>query len=107
MKVSIHVSLLILLSLASASYANEFDTAGGWQMIRLFHPTQADLVSEKKGKIIIYDGLTDKTVDRALDEHFDRIGALMFIRTVVTDDTGKPLQDPETGELVTEEDGCD
>jgi hypothetical protein len=107
MKVSIQASLLILLSLASASYANEFDTAGSWQMNRLFHPNQADLVSEKKGKIIIYDGLTDKTVDRALDEHFDRIGALMFTRTIVTDDTGKPLQDPETGELVTEEDGCD
>ena len=32
---------------------------------------------------------------------------MMFINTVVTDDDGLPLKDPETGMVVTEKDGCD
>ena len=32
---------------------------------------------------------------------------MMFVNTVVTDDNGVPLTDPETGELVVENDGCD
>jgi hypothetical protein len=32
---------------------------------------------------------------------------MMFINTVVTDDDGVPMTDPETGELLVENDGCD
>ena len=107
MKTPLYTLFLIMFAITSVSHANEPQSPGSWQMSRLFHPTQADLASEKKGKIIIYDGLTDKTVDRAIEENFDRIDAFMFTRTVVTDDAGAPLRDPETGELVTEDDGCD
>ncbi len=78
-----------------------------WQMTRLFQPTQADLNREAKGRIMIYDGLTDKTVERALDEQYDRVDAMMFTSVVVTDDSGEPIRDTDTGEIITEEDGCD
>ena len=107
MKSTVRIPLLIILAFSGTSFASDFGSSGSWQLSRLFQPTQADLASEKKGRIMIYDGLTDKTVDRALDEHFDRIDALMFTRTIVTDDTGKPRLDPQTGEIVTEDDGCD
>jgi hypothetical protein len=76
-------------------------------MTRLFQPTQADLKSESKGRVMIYDGLTDKTVERALDQQFDRVETMMFTSIVVTDDSGEPIRDTETGEIITEEDGCD
>ena len=81
--------------------------ASTWQMTRLFQPTQADLKSESKGRVMIYDGLTDKTVERALDQQFDRVETMMFTSIVVTDDSGEPIRDTDTGEIITEEDGCD
>ena len=107
MKSLLYVSLAVVLTVTNISYANEFESSESWQTNRLLHPTDADLSSEKKGRIMIYDGITDKNVDRALDEHFDRIGAFMFTRTIVTDETGNPLRHPETNEIVVEEDGCD
>ena len=78
-----------------------------WQTARLFAPTQADRKSEEKGRVMIYDGVTDKDVQRALDEQFDRLDHMMFTRVVVTDETGAPRRS-EDGELVTEgNDGCD
>jgi hypothetical protein len=55
-----------------------------------FEPTQADLNVEARGRLMIYDGLTDKEVERAFDEQFDRLQHMMFIRVVMTDDSGKP-----------------
>ncbi len=78
-----------------------------WQTARLFAPTQADRKSEDKGRVMIYDGMTDKDVERALDEQFDRIDHMMFTRVVITDDSGEPRRSKD-GELVTEgDDGCD
>ena len=107
MKSPVSIAVLITLSLTGLSYADESVSSESWQMRRLLNPTPAELAGEKKGRVMIYDGLTDKTVDKALDENFDRIGALMFTRTVVTDEAGNPLRDPDTGEIVIEEDGCD
>ena len=81
-----------------------------WQTVRLFYPSAADRKAEEKGRVMIYDGMTDREVSRAMDEHFDRIEYMMFTRTLVTDDSGEPRKDPESGELVTEstyDDGCD
>ena len=96
-----------LLALAGVFYSNVAKASEGWQMKQLFHPSHASLASEKRGKVIIYSGLTDKVVDKALDENFGRIESMMFTRTVRTDDTGNPLRDPKTGEVLIEEDGCD
>ena len=107
MKLQVLACQLMLLVLAGVFYSNVAKASESWQMSRLFHPTHAALASEKRGKVIIYSGLTDKVVDKALDENFGRIESMMFTRTVRTDDTGNPLRDPKTGEVLIEEDGCD
>lgn len=100
--------MVLTLGVAMTAGANaDSSSVSSWQMARLFAPTQADLNAEAKGRVMIYDGLTDKTVERAFDEQFDRLEHMMFMRVVVTDDSGKARQS-ESGEVVTEsDDGCD
>ncbi len=107
MRSNVYICQLILLALAGVIYSNAAKSSESWQMKRLFHPGHAVLTSEAQGKIIIYSGLTDKVVDKALDENFDRIDSMMFTRTIKTDATGNPLRNSETGEVITEDDGCD
>jgi fructose-bisphosphate aldolase class 1 len=76
-----------------------------WQVARLFEPTSSERNLEDKGYIMIYDNLPDTTVDKALDNNFDRIENMMFTRVVVTDEEGLPALD-ESGEIVKEDDGC-
>jgi hypothetical protein len=104
----IRVILAFTLATGMAAAANA-DSASmkSWQMTRLFEPTQADRKSEDKGRVMIYDRLTDKDVERALDEQFDRLEHVMFTRVIVTDESGEPRRS-EDGAVVTEsDDGCD
>ena len=73
---------------------------------RLFNPTEAELASEAEGRIYIYDGLTDVTVQRALNEECDRVEHMMFIRTKKTDAQAAIQRDTETGAVEYEDDGC-
>ena len=110
MKISTRLKCTIILALHAGLpvFADAAESAlHSWQMTRLFQPDLADLKRESEGRIMIYDGLTDKTVERALDEQFDRVEAMMFTSVVVTDDSGEPRRDTDTGEIITEEDGCD
>jgi hypothetical protein len=95
-----------LVVLLAGTYSSARADAESWQMARLFEPTSAQLEAESRGRVVIYDGLTDSVVNRALDEQFDRVGTMMFIRTIVTDEAGKPKRDVETGQLLVENDGC-
>ena len=70
-------------------------------------PSPSELQREQQGHIMIYHGLTDKVVGAAMTRHFDRIGAMMFTGVVATDETGEPKRDPETGEVLVDDDGCD
>ena len=47
---------------------------------------------------MIYDGLDNNTIERALDKHFDRIDNMMFVRIHHVDDDGEDYD---------EDDGCD
>jgi hypothetical protein len=76
------------------------------ELRRLLEPTQAELAAEAKGRIYIYDGLRDVDVQRALDEEFERVDSMMFIRTVKTDAAGEVQRDADTGEVAYEDDGC-
>ena len=73
---------------------------------RLFEPTKAELAAESNGRIYIYEGLRDRDVERALDEEFERVDSMMFIRTRKTDESGKVERDEQTGTAVVEDDGC-
>jgi hypothetical protein len=78
-----------------------------WQQRRLMQPTAEELDWEQAGHIMIYDGLSDRQVAAAMDRHFSRIQSMMFTGIVVTDAQGAPQTDPVTGEIITENDGCD
>ena len=71
---------------------------GSWQMRMLFNPPESQLKVEKRGRIMIYDGLKEVRIERAMDTQFERIESMMFVRTIITDN--------ETGEDTVEDDGC-
>ena len=103
------ISLVMVLTTGGVMPgANAGSTAmPDWQTRRVFEPTQHELTWEEKGRVMIYDGLTDRQVARAFDEQFDRLGHMMFTRIVVTDDSGEAKRN-ESGEPLTEsDDGCD
>lgn len=81
-------------------------TAEEWQLNRLFHPTTQQLQREGDGRIFIYDGLSDRVVQQALNREFDRVGAMMFVNVKKTDERGEVMTDPASGEALVEDDGC-
>ncbi len=87
-----------LLSVSVISNAAEANTFSDYQLRRLLDPNESEMRAETKGRIYIYDGMTAAQVDEALDNNFDRMGAMMFTRIVQVD---------ENGEQYVEEDGCD
>ena len=80
-------------TLASSSDAS-------YDMRRLMRPTPAELASEEKGHIHIYDSLEINEVNIALDENFDRIQNMMFTRIHHLLPTG-------SGPAEVEDDGCE
>ena len=105
MKDAIVISTLLMLAIIIAHPASA--SADSWQERILFNPTPAQLDMEKsRGRIMIYEGLKDVQVAEAMDSQFDRIEHMMFTGTVVTDEQGEVLIDEETGNAVTEDDGC-
>lgn len=78
-----------------------------WQMNMIYHPTESVLERESKGFVFIYDGFNENQVGEILDTKFDRIDHMMFTRVKLTDTSGEILLDPETGEELIADDGCD
>jgi hypothetical protein len=81
-------------------------TIDTWQKRRLFQPTPAELERERRGQVMIYEGITDTDVQSAMDERFGRVEAMMFVGTILTDEQGDPQLDVETKEPLVEDDGC-
>ena len=87
---------LLLAGLLALTSAPVF-AADSFQEKVLFDPSEGMLKAEARGRIMIYDGLDVATVDKALDEQFDRIDNMMFTRV------HHPL---ENGGVEVENDGC-
>ena len=103
-------NVLIILSMSlvfSHSALADDELQQSWQMSLLFNPGDHQYEMERHGRVFIYDGLHDTVVEQALDQQYERIDSMMFVNTVVTNNEGVPMTDPETGELLVENDGCD
>ncbi len=100
-------TLTLLLYTGSHALAGELDSMRKWQIELLFNPVESQLRLEDKGRVFIYDSLKTSDIERVLEEQFDRIEHMMFVRTVTTDEEGNPVLDRETGEFVVDDDGCD
>lgn len=106
---SVGVTAASLLSFAGPGNGTDLDPDKAlheWRMQRLMEPSPRDLEKERKGSVYIYDGLTEREVDDALETQFARIQNMMFVGTVKTDARGKPLQDAESGKSVRESGSC-
>ena len=88
------VMLIFMAIIASASTTAD----DSFQGKMLFAPSESMLEAEERGRIMIYDGLEAKVVDKALDKQFDRIENMMFVRITNVQ---------ENGEIAYEDDGCD
>ncbi len=87
---------LVLAGILALTTAPAF-AADSFQEKLLFEPSNSMLKAESRGRIMIYDGLDVATVDKAMDEQFDRIDNMMFTRV------HHPLAD---GGVEVEDDGC-
>jgi hypothetical protein len=94
---------LLILGTTLPAYAADVSE---FEKRRLFSPTAGELRAEASGRIYIYDGLRDVDIARAMDEAYERIEHMMFIRTRITDDAGEIARDPETGTALVEDDDC-
>jgi hypothetical protein len=66
----------LLLSSSPIQAINADSAIGDWQERRLMQPSADELKWEQAGNIMIYDGLTDRLVSKAMDKHFHRIGSM-------------------------------
>jgi hypothetical protein len=105
MKAGLVLPALTVAAAFGASPAQAADVSE-IELRRLFDPTEAELAAEARGRIHIYEGLRDTDVQRALNEEFERVDSMMFIRTIQTDDTGEAKRNPDTGAAEVEDDGC-
>jgi len=71
-----------------------------YQQRLLLNPTPVQLAAEERGRVHIYDSLEMSIVDKALDQQFDRIENMMFIRIHHLPSTG-------AGPVEVEDDACD
>ena len=95
---------LVPFSSGTVAEGSGFDD---WQQQKLLQPTDRDLAREDAGRVYIFDGMKDSDIELAMQAQFDRVASMMFVRTVVTDESGTPLRDGLTGDYVVEDDDCD
>ena len=86
------IAMLLVPTLTTAGTEDDYQTRV------LFNPGSSQLKAEARGRVMIYDGLDNAVVERALDEQFDRVEHMMFIRT--------RYPEPDGGGSY-EDDGCD
>lgn len=86
--------------IANADDAHSPAAPSDFQMQRLLSPSPQQRASEERGSVYIYDSLEIGQVNDALDQQFDRMQNMMFIRINHLPPTG-------AGPAEVEDDGCD
>lgn len=99
-RVQLGCGYVLAAAISGPVYAGEREADLSWEERRLFEPTVSQLKQEQRGGVFIYDGLEYATVTRAMDENFERIDNMMFVRV-------KHPPPPGEDEPVVEDDGCD
>jgi len=97
-RAKISVSTAIIINMLLVLVTMPAQAMDNYQYKTLFTPGDYTLKAEAKGRIMIYDGLTSKTIDKAMDEQFNRIENMMFISII---------HEQDNGEYYVEDDGCD
>lgn len=77
-----------------------------WELKMIYQPSNHVLERERQGHVNIYDGFKSYQVEKILDDNFGRIENMMFTRVKMTDEYGEVMIDPETGNEMVSEDGC-
>ena len=78
-----------------SSLPGQLMAAQGWQEQRLLDPSPAQQRMEQQGRVYIYDGLHEETVDKTLDTQFDRVQNMMFIGVRHTTEDGEEYADDD------------
>ncbi len=92
------LSSIILAMSSQPAFADE--AAYQLQQKMLFEPSSHMLQSEvQNNRVFIYEGMKLADVDKAMDEQFDRVDNMMFIKTRVIN--------PETGHEEIDDSDCD
>ena len=84
--------LSVMVVLPDSAGAGDFDQ---WQYQQLMQPSQSQLAMEAGGRVNIYDGMREADVEQAMDTQFERIGSMMFVRTVRVTDNGDIIEDSD------------
>ena len=82
--------LVLLAGLASQAIAGP-----GWQERRLLAPSAAEQRMEERGRVHIYDGLHEGTVEQAMDTQFERVEHMMFVGVRHTSEDGDEYADDD------------
>ncbi len=69
--------------------------ADTYQERMLFTPSKSNLQAEARGFIMIYDGLKNETIELAMNEQFNRIENMMFVRTKYVQENGETEADDD------------
>jgi hypothetical protein len=81
-KISVKGNQKGLVSLAFAALLTTVSSAQAYD-------SYSDIEAEAKGRVMIYDGLKNETVEEALNAQFGRIDRMMFIRTQFIQENGE------------------
>jgi hypothetical protein len=100
MKMSLIFALLIATTAGSADELRDIE------LRRLFDPTPAELRAEQAAGIYIYDGLRDTDIEHAMQEEFDRVESMMFIRVKRPIPQGKSNEKPDNDVVYVQDDDC-
>jgi hypothetical protein len=104
---SAYVTGFLLLILLHYAHSEELAGVEAWQNNILFNPNESTLERERSGTVMIYDGISHQEIERAMQEQFNRVEAMMFVNIVHTNKDGEVLRDPVTKPGLDFDDGCD